>query len=93
MMGKFAHDITGLRIGDALECAYSEKHEGCGQTIVCHQCGIRRVIDLARITDEKFSDIPLIVRNKSGIEQKLLFSFAKAADAILILLKSVSNEN
>jgi hypothetical protein len=87
VFGKFTHDPAGVRIGEAMKCRSSAKDERCGETSLCLHCGIRRMIDLARITGERFADIPLVVRDKSGAEQLLRFSFAKAENSILVMLK------
>jgi hypothetical protein len=93
MVNRLTDDLLGVRIGEALECAYESEHGNCGETHICLQCGVRRMVDLARITGERFHDIPLALRSKAGSEHKLLFTFAKAGDAILVLLKSLSNDD
>lgn len=87
LFGKFTHDPSGLRIGEAMKCQSSVQLGRCGETSLCLHCGIRRLIDLARITGEKFADIPLLVRDNSGAEQLLHFSFTKAENAILVMLR------
>ena len=88
MVNRLTADLVGAKIGDALECIYAKEHGNCGGTHICFQCGVKRMVDLARITGERFHDIPLALRSKSGSEHKLLFTFAKAGDAILVLFKS-----
>jgi hypothetical protein len=88
MINKYTEDLLGVTIGEALECAYEAEHNNCGKTHICLQCGVRRMVDLARITGHRLVDIPLSLRSKSGSDHKLLFTFAKAGDAILILFKS-----
>ena len=88
MVNTLTDDLLGVRIGEALECAYAKEHGGCGKTHICFQCGVRRMVDLTRITGERFHDIPITLRSKSGNEHKLLFTFAKAGDAILVMFKS-----
>jgi hypothetical protein len=86
--GRFVLDTAGLRIGEAMKCQSAARHGRCGETSLCLHCGIRRLIDLARITGEHFSDIPLIVRDRSGSDQLLHFSFSKAEESILVMLKA-----
>jgi hypothetical protein len=86
VFGKFTHDPAGLRIGEAMKCSSSAKYGRCGETSLCLHCGIRRLIDLARITGERFADIPLVVKDNSGTEQLLRFSFTKAENSILVML-------
>jgi hypothetical protein len=87
LFGKFTHDTGGLRLGEAMMCRSSAKYGRCGETSLCLHCGIKRLVDLARITGEKFADIPLVLRDNSGTEQLLRFSFTKAEDSILVMLK------
>jgi hypothetical protein len=87
IMGRFAHDVAGVRIGDAIECAYCERHEVCGERAICRHCGIKRMLDLARISGEEFSGVQIAVRRKSGQEHKHRFTFAKAGEKILVIAK------
>ena len=87
LFGKFTHDVRGLRLGEAMMCRGSARYGRCGETALCLHCGIKRLVDLARITGEKFADIPLVLKDNSGTEQLIRFSFTKAEDSILIMLK------
>jgi hypothetical protein len=91
LFGKFTHDPAGLRIGEAMKCRSSAKDGRCGEVSLCLHCGVRRLIDLTRITGEKFADIPLLMRDESGAEQLLHFSFTKAENSILVMLKEEPN--
>jgi hypothetical protein len=86
--GRFVHDAAGLKIGEAMKCQSAARDGHCGEAPLCLHCGIRRLIDLARITGENFADIPLIMRDKSGSQHLLRFSFAKAEESILVMLKA-----
>jgi len=87
IMGRYAHDVAGVRIGDAVECAYYEEHELCGKGAICHHCGIKRMLDLTRISGEGFSEVQIAVRQKSGKEHQHRFTFAKAGEKILVIAK------
>jgi hypothetical protein len=93
MINRYTDDLLGVTIGDALECTYAAEHDNCGKNQICLQCGVRRMADLARITGYRLVDIPITLRRKSVSEHKLLFTFAKAGEAILILLKSAEGSN
>jgi len=84
---KFTHDTRGLRLGEAMKCHGSSGYGRCGETSLCLHCGIKRMVDLAHITGEKFADIPLVLRDESGTEQLIRFSFTKAEDSILVMVK------
>jgi hypothetical protein len=87
LFGRFAHDNGAPRLGEAMKCRSSAKSGSCGEEALCLHCGIKRLVDLARITGEKFADIPLVLRDNSGTDQLLRFSFMKAEDTILVMLK------
>jgi len=44
LLGRPRSAVEGLPGGDALECAYARRPEGCGNTIHCKACTIRRTV-------------------------------------------------
>jgi hypothetical protein len=44
LLQKELSDIEGYKGGDVFECAYAKLPEGCGQTIHCSGCTIRRTV-------------------------------------------------
>jgi PAS domain-containing protein len=44
--------IEGRLTGDVMSCAYAERPEGCGQTVHCDGCTIKRAVDHTRKTGE-----------------------------------------
>jgi PAS domain-containing protein len=57
-LGKEASALQGLRGGNVLECAYSRRPEGCGKTIHCSGCAIRRAVIRTFETGEPQSMVP-----------------------------------
>lgn len=86
MLEKFDHDIVGLRIGEALECSYSGTQGRCGENEVCLHCGLRRLVDLARISGEKIGEFPMTIRRKSGASQVFKVATEKAGDTVLLMI-------
>jgi hypothetical protein len=86
MLEKFDHDIVGRRIGEALECRYAAEGLGCGKNEVCLHCGLRRVIELARITGEKIARFPTTIRHRSGDNKAFTFATEKAGEAVLMMI-------
>jgi hypothetical protein len=84
MFGTFHQQILGLRIGEALDCAYPGSQSRCSETAVCLPCGIRRVIDLVRITGESIGGITTAYPHKSGLNQTLTLTTERAGDAVLL---------
>jgi len=44
LLGKSLPDIEGCKGGDVFECRYASLPEGCGRTIHCSGCTIRRTV-------------------------------------------------
>ena len=86
MFKKFDHDIVGLGIGTALDCAFATSDTRCGEGAYCLHCGIRRLVELSRITGEKISHIPMTFRHKSGLDQSYIFTTEKTGDAVLLTI-------
>ncbi len=87
LLSKFGHDIVGLRIGEALECVYAGSERPCGEGEVCLHCGLRRLVELARISGEKIAQFPLVLRHRSGESQAFTFATEKAGEAVLLMIE------
>lgn len=44
MLGRERDALLGLRGGEAMTCAYAQLPEGCGNTVHCRECTIRRTV-------------------------------------------------
>ena len=44
LLGKELSDVKGQRGGDVFECAYARLPGGCGKTVHCSGCAIRRAV-------------------------------------------------
>ena len=58
ILGKDAAAMKGLPGGNVLECAYARLPEGCGKTIHCSGCAIRRSVTRTFDTGEPLSMVP-----------------------------------
>ena len=90
MLERFDHDIVGLRIGEALECRYSASDRRCGENEVCLHCGLRRLVELARISGERITEFPLTIRHRSGESQTFKFATEKVGEAVLLVIAAQS---
>jgi hypothetical protein len=50
--------IEGFRGGDVFECAYANLPEGCGQTIHCSGCTVRRAVTETFLTGRSLREVP-----------------------------------
>lgn len=58
MMGKSRQEIAGLLGGDAMECGHARLPGGCGKTVHCKTCTIRRAVEQVRETGESVERVP-----------------------------------
>lgn len=65
MLGKAEPEIIGLLGGEAMECQFSRLSDGCGNTIHCETCTIRRIIMQTRTSGEAIKNAPVKLR-KNG---------------------------
>ena len=72
-------------IGEAIDCVHAVSRGRCGETFACLQCGLRRSVELSRLTGERLVGIPAQVRQNSGINQTLKLSTENAGEAIILM--------
>jgi len=58
MLGKKLKDIEGLPGGDVFECAFAKLPGGCGKTVHCSGCTIRRLVAETFATGKSFTRVP-----------------------------------
>ena len=66
LLGKRCEDLVGLLGGDATECVNARLPEGCGNTVHCQRCTIRRTVTETMTTGESFTELPAYVDRKDG---------------------------
>ncbi|MHC4248297.1 MAG: hypothetical protein ACYS9X_04140 [Planctomycetota bacterium] len=62
LLGKDLPDIAGLPGGDVFECTYARLPEGCGNTVHCSGCTIRRRVAETFETGKRFTRVPAHLR-------------------------------
>jgi hypothetical protein len=83
---KFDGEIGGMKIGEIVDCAVATPSEACGLTHLCLHCGIKRLVDITRISGERLSRIPMSFRHKSGLEQTYVFTTDKRGLTTLVTI-------
>lgn len=86
VFGSLTRYSIGPRIGEAVDCANPTSDSRCGETLHCFQCGIRRLVDVSRITGESIGRIHVTFRHKSGVDQAYVFTTEKTPDAVLLVI-------
>ncbi len=58
LLGKTLSRVKGQRGGNVFECAYARLPEGCGKTVHCSGCAIRRTVTETFLTGKGFRGVP-----------------------------------
>ena len=87
LLGKKEEDIDGALGGDAFECAYSQEEGGCGQTIHCKTCTMRRSITYTLQTGETLENVEAYqdcTTENEATTIRFLISTEKVGEAVLL---------
>lgn len=79
--------IEGSKGGDVFECVHAQLPEGCGQTIHCSACTIRRTVMETHSTGHSRERVPaslLAGRPGSARRSELLISTEKVGDYVFL---------
>jgi hypothetical protein len=80
-------EMEGYRGGDVFECAYARLPGGCGNTMHCSGCTIRKTVMETHGTSRSFLKVPATL-NRDNPEDpkkiKLLISTERLADLVLL---------
>ena len=82
-LGKSDREMFGLLGGEVLECAHARLPEGCGKTMCCKGCTVRRAVDRAHRGVDQV-DVPAWVDQEGG-RQELRIS-ARLVDGVVRLV-------
>ncbi len=87
LLGKNFSQVRGQRGGDVFECAYARLPEGCGRTVHCSGCAIRRAVTETFTTGRSLHRV-LAYLNRDAVTQFLqlgmLISTEKVWDMVLL---------
>ena len=92
LVGKGLPQVRGQRGGDVFECAYAHLPEGCGRTVHCSGCAIRRAVTETFITGKSLHKVPAYL-NRGVVTQflqlGLLISTEKAWGMVLLRIDHI----
>lgn len=72
LLRKSDRELFGLLGGEAIECVNARRPEGCGNTIHCRTCTIRRTVSDVLQTGESRIDVPATIRAGEGTVDYLI---------------------
>jgi hypothetical protein len=92
LLRKGLSEIEGYKGGEVFECAYARLPEGCGKTMHCSGCTIRKTVMETFGTGTSFLRVPATL-NRNTLEEpekiKLLISTERHADLVLLRIDEV----
>jgi len=81
-------EITKLRGGDVFECAHAQLPGGCGRTVHCSGCTIRKaIIETLRSGEPKSKISVEVVQRKDGQDRRVPFQISTQRLANCVLLQ------
>ena len=92
LLRKELAEIEGYKGGEVFECKYARLPEGCGNTIHCSGCSIRRAVMETYGTGRSFLRVPATLdQNTSEHPEKmsLLISTERLADLVLLRIDKI----
>ena len=95
LLRKGLPEIEGYKGGEVFECAYARLPEGCGNTMHCSGCTIRRTVMETYETGRSLVRVPaMLCRNTPEDPEiiKLLISTEKLTDLILLRIDKIEAE-
>ncbi len=65
-LGRDAREVRGLLGGEAMACAHARLPEGCGSTVHCRECTIRRTVSEVAATGRAVDRVRAYLRTEAG---------------------------
>jgi len=88
VLGKEPIEIVQHLGGNVFECAYARLPEGCGRTIHCSACAIRRTVTRTFETGEPQCMVPAVLnREKNGRPSKITLSITTVKKGNIVMLR------
>ena len=92
ILGKKPAQVQGQRGGDVFECAYAHLPEGCGRTVHCSGCAIRRAVTQTFLTGKSLRKVRAYLNRDAPtamLQLGLLISTEKAWGMVLLRIDHI----
>lgn len=93
ILQKELHEIDGSPGGNVFECVFAQLPEGCGKTLHCDGCTIRKTVMDTLQTGKSHLNVPAGLfrgTTESSHEIRLLISTEKAHDVVMLRIDKIS---
>jgi hypothetical protein len=81
-----AHEITGVRVGEALGCMYTSTLGMCGETVACLLCRLKRSVEQTWATGEGLRGVPMSYPHSQDARRAFTVMTEKVGDAVLLMI-------
>jgi PAS domain-containing protein len=95
ILGKELPDISNKRPGEVFECAYARYPEGCGRTVHCSGCAIRRTVEETFKTGKFHKDVPATIKYDETPNPEMIvmnISTEKMKDVVFLRIEQVKKK-
>jgi PAS domain-containing protein len=65
-LGRDRAELRGLLGGEAMACVHSRLPEGCGKTVHCRECTVRRAVESVARSGKPLENVPSYLDTKDG---------------------------
>ena len=82
---------TPVAVGNMIECAHARLPQGCGGTVYCAACQVRRSVNLTFESGRPQTDVEAVRDVETGageVHQRIRFSTEKLGESVLLRLES-----
>jgi hypothetical protein len=96
LLRKGLSEIEGYKGGEVFECAYARLPDGCGNTMHCSGCTIRRTVMETYSTGRSFLRVPATLNRNTPQDPekiKLLISTERLADLVLLRIDEIETKD
>lgn len=90
MLGKELWNVAQHLLGNVFECAHARLPEGCGRTLHCSGCAIRRSVMKTHTTGEPQLRVPATLKRGlpgENLSLSLLITTVKAGDSVMLRIE------
>jgi CheY-like chemotaxis protein len=89
LVGKPAAAIASRLGGDVISCVYAEMPGGCGETVHCTGCAIRRAVNETRTTGQPRTEVPAfaLIRGPDGPLRILFHVSLQRVGSTMVLVR------
>jgi hypothetical protein len=89
MTGKSGQRVFGLLGGEAMECVYAKLPEGCGETVHCETCTIRKTVMAAMESEVPQLHMPVKLRQLDKTVN-MVISTDKIGELVRIVIEEIN---